>query len=65
MEDPYDTTLVYTVSGVAKDFDRTVLPNETQLIVNMKRFPQERHSRRLLIVEPSSAGRESMTLLSL
>jgi len=40
MEDPYDTTLVYTVSGVAKDFDRTVLPNETQLIVNMKRFPQ-------------------------
>ena len=37
-EDPYDSTLVYTVSGVARDFDRTVLPNETQLIVSIKRF---------------------------
>ncbi len=36
----YDSTLVYTVSGVAKDFDRTVLPNETQIIANMKRYPQ-------------------------
>ena len=39
-EDPYDSTLVYTVSGIMKDFDRTVLPNETQLIANMERFPQ-------------------------
>ena len=39
-EDPYDSTLVYTVSGIVKDFDRTVLPNETQLIANMERFPQ-------------------------
>ena len=38
--DPYDSTLVYTVSGVARDFDRTVLPNETQLIVSMERFGQ-------------------------
>ena len=39
-EDPYDSTLVYTVSGIVKDFDRTVLPNETQLIASMERFPQ-------------------------
>ncbi len=39
-EDPYDSTLVYTISGVAHDFDRTVLPNETQLIVSMERFGQ-------------------------
>ena len=39
-EDPYDTTLVYTVSAIAKDFDRTVLPNETRLIVSMERFGQ-------------------------
>ena len=38
--DPYDTTLVYTVSAIAKDFDRTVLPNETRLIANMERFGQ-------------------------
>ena len=38
--DPYDSTLVYTVSAVAKDFDRTVLPNETQLIASMERYPQ-------------------------
>ena len=37
---PYDTTLVYTVSGVMKDMDRTVLPNETQLIASMQRYPQ-------------------------
>ena len=36
----YDSTLVYTVSAVAKDFDHTVLPNETQIIANMKRYPQ-------------------------
>ncbi|MBQ3877165.1 MAG: ABC transporter permease, partial [Prevotella sp.] len=39
-EDPYDSTLVYTVSGIAKDFDHTVLPNETQLIASMERFGQ-------------------------
>ncbi len=39
-EDPYDSTLVYTVSGIAKDFDHTVLPNETQLIASMQRFGQ-------------------------
>ena len=39
-EDPYDSTLVYTVSAVAKNFDHTVLPNETQIIVNMERYPQ-------------------------
>ena len=39
-EDPYDSTLVYTVSGVACDFDRTVLPNETQLIVSIERVGQ-------------------------
>ena len=39
-EDPYDSTLVYTVSAVAKNFDHTVLPNETQLIANMERYPQ-------------------------
>ena len=39
-DDPYDSTLVYTVSAVAKDFDHTVLPNETQIIVSMQRYPQ-------------------------
>ncbi|MBQ9672463.1 MAG: ABC transporter permease [Prevotella sp.] len=39
-EDPYDSTLAYTVSGIVKDFDHTVLPNETQLIASMERFPQ-------------------------
>ena len=39
-EDPYDSTLVYTVSGIVKDFDHTVLPNETQLIARMERFHQ-------------------------
>ena len=39
-EDPYDSTLVYTISAIAKDFDRTVLPNETQIIASMERFPQ-------------------------
>ena len=38
--DPYDSTLVYTISAVAKDLDRTVLPNETQIITSMERFPQ-------------------------
>ena len=39
-DDPYDSTLVYTVSAVAKDFDHTVLPNETQVIASMERFGQ-------------------------
>ena len=39
-EDPYDSTLVYTVSGVMEDMDRTVLPNKTQIIVSMQRYPQ-------------------------
>ncbi len=39
-EDPYDSTLVYTVSAVVEDLDRTVLPNETQVIASMRRFPQ-------------------------
>jgi len=39
-EDPYDSTLVYTVSAVAKNLDHTVLPNETQLIASMQRYPQ-------------------------
>ena len=34
-DDPYDSTLVYTVSAIAKDFDHTVLPNES-----MQRYPQ-------------------------
>ncbi len=39
-EDPYDSTLVYTVSAVMRDLDHTVLPNETQLIASMERYPQ-------------------------
>ncbi|MBR5717111.1 MAG: FtsX-like permease family protein [Bacteroidales bacterium] len=39
-EDPFDSTLVYTISAVVEDLDRTVLPNETQIIASMKRFPQ-------------------------
>ena len=39
-ENPYDSTLVYTISAVAKNLDHTVLPNETQIIANMKRYPQ-------------------------
>ena len=38
--DPYDSTLVYTVSGVVKDLDRTVFPNETQIIASMQRYGQ-------------------------
>ena len=38
--DPYDSTLVYTVSAIAKDFDHTVFPNETRLIASMQRFSQ-------------------------
>lgn len=39
-QDSYDTTVLYTVSAVIKDFDKTVLPNETKIIVNMDRHPQ-------------------------
>ena len=35
-----DSTLVYNVSGILNDLDRTVLPNETKIIVNMERYPQ-------------------------
>ena len=37
---PHDSTLVYTVSAVVKDLDHTVLPNETQIIASMERYPQ-------------------------
>ena len=36
----YDSTLVYTVSAVAKNLDYTALPNETQVIASMERYPQ-------------------------
>jgi putative ABC transport system permease protein len=39
-QDPYDSTLVYTVSAVVRELDYTVLPNETQIIISMKRYPQ-------------------------
>ncbi|MGN1211095.1 MAG: FtsX-like permease family protein, partial [Candidatus Cryptobacteroides sp.] len=40
MQDPYDSTLVYTVSGVVKDFDKTVFPNNTKIIASINRHPQ-------------------------
>lgn len=40
MPDPYDSTLVYTVSGVVPDFDHTVLPNDTKIILPFSRHPQ-------------------------
>ena len=39
-QDPYDSTLVYTVAAVIKDLDHTVLPDKTQVIASMKRYPQ-------------------------
>ena len=39
-EDPYDSTLVYNIAGVVEDLDRTVFPNETQVIASMERYPQ-------------------------
>jgi len=39
-QDPYDSTLVYTVSGVVRDLDRTILPNKTQIILSMERSAQ-------------------------
>lgn len=38
--DPYDSSLVYTVSGVIKNLDKTVLLNETAVIANFERAPQ-------------------------
>lgn len=38
--DPYDSTLVYTVSGVVRDFDKTVFPNDTKILVSIDRHPQ-------------------------
>lgn len=38
--DPYDSTLVYTVSGVISDLDNTVLPNDTKIILPFERHPQ-------------------------
>lgn len=39
-EDSYDESLHYTVSAVIENFDRTVLPNNTRIIVNMQRSPE-------------------------
>lgn len=38
--DPYDSSLVYTVSGIIKDLDKTVFLNETAVIANFERAPQ-------------------------
>ncbi len=38
--DPYDSTLVYTVSAVIKDLDRTALLNTTELIAGSGRLSQ-------------------------
>ena len=38
--DPYDSTLVYHITGIVADLDRTVFPNETQVIASMERYPQ-------------------------
>ena len=38
--DPYDTSMVYTVSAVIKDLDRTALLNQTAVIANFERAPQ-------------------------
>lgn len=38
--DPYDSSLVYTVSGVIKDLDKTVFLNETAVIANFECAPQ-------------------------
>lgn len=38
--DPYDSSLVYTISGVIKDLDKTVFLNETAVIANFERAPQ-------------------------
>ena len=38
--DPYDSTLVYRITGIAEELDRTVFSRETQVIVSMARYPQ-------------------------
>lgn len=38
--DPYDSTLVYTVSAVIKDLDKTALLNTVEVIANSDRAPQ-------------------------
>lgn len=38
--DPYDSTLVYTVSAVIRDLDHTILPNTTKVILSYRRQPQ-------------------------
>ncbi len=38
--DPYDSTLVYNITGIVEDLDRTVFPRETQVIVSMARYAQ-------------------------
>ena len=38
--DPYDSTLVYRITGIAEDLDRTVFPNETQVLASIERYPQ-------------------------
>lgn len=35
-----DSTLVYNVAGIIEELDRTVLPSETKIIINMERYPQ-------------------------
>lgn len=39
-DDPYDPALLYTVSGVIKDLDKTILPNKTKIIINSERASQ-------------------------
>ena len=39
-QDPYDSTLVYHITGIVEDLDHTVFPNETQVIASMERYPQ-------------------------
>lgn len=39
-DNPYDSTLVYTVSAVMKDFDKTIFPNSIEVVVHMNRQPQ-------------------------
>lgn len=39
-EKTQDTTLVYTVSGIIEEIDRSALPSDISLIANVKRYPQ-------------------------
>ena len=54
--DPYDKNLLYKVSAVIKDFDRTVLPCATKVIISIQRYPQVlgvRMSKHFLITTQS------------